>query len=88
MHRQHGTSYITLRKLARQPARLRQGVSAELSPLLDGLHVMPSFPQSLDSRLREIFVRIQPGHVLGCLIGTDLLRNLIPMRTHIGPGIR
>ena len=49
--------------------------------VLDGLHVVPSFPQSLNSRLGEIFIRIQPDHVLGCLIGVDPLLDLLPMRT-------
>jgi hypothetical protein len=34
-----------------------------------------------------VLLGIQPSHVLGCLIGVNLLLDLLPMRTHIGPGV-
>ena len=55
--------------------------------LLDRHDIMAQTPQLLDNREGEVFVGVQLRHVLCLLILVNLLPDLLPMDTHIGPGV-
>jgi len=59
----------------------RDGVEATV---IEAIHTgVPAVSVCQEAGLIEAFL----GTLLGCLIGADLLLDILPMRTHIGPGV-
>lgn len=80
---QHGAIVCTGES---QHVVVRDGLPSFAS-FLNGQHVVPQSAEFLDDRQWEIFVCVQTRHILGRFILSDLLLDLIFVRTNVGPGV-